>query len=144
MFFGLFKMVLALAGLLFTGMGLFVFYQVFIAEKDEPMDRSNRINHLRLLWFVLTRPELFVKSFPWLLKDELENVSKADGTDHGLFSDQKAGNIVLVVDDEDTKELILRTSRYLHDKANVDTDYEVVNHLCHLYLAPHLIEVRKP
>ena len=74
MFFGLFKMVLALAGLFFTGIGLFVFYRVFVAEKSDPMDRSNRINHLRLLWFVLVHPQMFVDTFPWLKNDERDNV----------------------------------------------------------------------
>jgi hypothetical protein len=39
-----------------------------------PADESNRINAIRLWWFALTRRELFVKLFPWLTKDELENM----------------------------------------------------------------------
>ena len=39
-----------------------------------PADRSNRINRIRLFWFVLTRPELFADTFPWLKRDELDNV----------------------------------------------------------------------
>lgn len=143
MFFGLFKMALGLGGLFFTLLGMFVFFQVFIRPKAEPMDTSNRINHLRLLWFVLARPELFVKTFPWLMKDELENVSKANGDDHGLFSDQRISAAKIVVATEDDKELLMRTSRYLHDVANVDTNYDGVNLLCHLHLAPDLIEVQK-
>ena len=43
-----------------------------------PADKSNRINRIRLWWFVLTRPELFVQDFPWLKKDELANIAKKD------------------------------------------------------------------
>jgi len=76
MFIGLFKMALGIGGLFFTLLGMFVFFKVFIAPKVAPMDTSNRINHLRLLWFVLARPELFVDTFPWLKNDELKNVTK--------------------------------------------------------------------
>jgi len=37
-----------------------------IKPKKLPMDESNRINHIRLWWFVLTRPYLFVDTFEWL------------------------------------------------------------------------------
>lgn len=53
--------------------GLFVFIQVAKCKKL-PMDESNRINHIRLVWFALTRPELFVHTFAWLRNDELHNV----------------------------------------------------------------------
>ena len=39
-----------------------------------PADESNRINSIRLWWFALTRREMFVELFPWLTKDELENM----------------------------------------------------------------------
>jgi len=55
--------------------GAFVLIQLF-KSKRLPMDTSNRINHIRLLWFVLTRPELFVQTFEWLKNDELNNVKK--------------------------------------------------------------------
>ncbi len=55
--------------------GLFVIISLF-RSKRLPMDKSNRINHIRLLWFVLTRPELFVNSFDWLRHDELDNIKK--------------------------------------------------------------------
>jgi hypothetical protein len=42
--------------------------------KKQPMDESNRINHIRLVWFALSRPELFVNTFSWLKRDELNNV----------------------------------------------------------------------
>lgn len=53
--------------------GLFVIISIFKAKRL-PMDTSNRINHIRLVWFSLTRPELFVDSFPWLKHDELDNL----------------------------------------------------------------------
>jgi hypothetical protein len=46
----------------------------FARNKLPPADESNRINHIRLWWFVITRPELFVDSFPWLKNDEYNNV----------------------------------------------------------------------
>ncbi|PPC86681.1 MAG: hypothetical protein CTY37_05345 [Methylotenera sp.] len=47
-----------------------------IKPKKLPMDESNRINHIRLWWFVITRPELFVREFAWLQFDELDNINK--------------------------------------------------------------------
>lgn len=55
-------------------LGLFLLVKVLIIPKKEPMDTSNRIAHLRLVWFAITRPELFVNTFAWLAKDELDNV----------------------------------------------------------------------
>jgi hypothetical protein len=72
-----------LIGLLpFTAIGLLFFVQVFVRPKRPPMDKSNRINHLRLVWFALKHPEDFVElyrhgrgpAFPWLTRDEGENV----------------------------------------------------------------------
>lgn len=69
--------VLAAVGLfllgVFAAFGFFVVSCIFQA-KELPMDTSNRINHIRLIWFVLTRPELFVGAFPWLANDELDNL----------------------------------------------------------------------
>lgn len=53
--------------------GLFVIISIFKAKRL-PMDTSNRINHIRLVWFSITRPELFVNSFEWLRHDELDNL----------------------------------------------------------------------
>jgi len=57
-----------------TIFGFLVIFHVFIRKKNEPADKSNRVNHLRLVWFALTREELFVPLFPWLKNDEYENV----------------------------------------------------------------------
>ena len=79
-----------------------ILYFVFIREKRPPMDESNRINHLRLVWFAIRQPEEFVAlyyvaskqfyeddngemvsrygydlAFPWLTRDEGENVEGA-------------------------------------------------------------------
>lgn len=62
---------LALPGLI----GLFIIWHVARGQKS-PADTSNRINKIRLLWFCLTREELFVTVFPWLTRDELENVNR--------------------------------------------------------------------
>ncbi len=59
-------------GLLFS---LFVAFHVFRPQKS-PADASNRINKIRLLWFCLTREDLFADSMPWLKNDELDNVTK--------------------------------------------------------------------
>lgn len=53
--------------------GLFVMYHIFRSQRL-PADKSNRINKIRLLWFALTREDLFVKTFPWMERDELDNV----------------------------------------------------------------------
>jgi len=74
----LLKVLLALiviAGIFATAIGLLTLVQ-FARSKSLPMDKSNRINHIRLWWFVLTRPELFVNDFPWLKNDELDNTKK--------------------------------------------------------------------
>lgn len=55
-------------------LGLLVIYHVFVRRKKAPADKSNRINHLRLVWFALTREDEFTELFPWLRKDEMENV----------------------------------------------------------------------
>lgn len=70
------------SGLFFTLLGLFVVYQTMAADKRPPMDRSNRINHLRLVWFALKHPHKFAEirvedgtlAFPWLTQDEGDNV----------------------------------------------------------------------
>lgn len=41
-----------------------------------PVDKSNLFNRFRLLWFAISRQNLFVDLFPWLKNDELDNVNK--------------------------------------------------------------------
>ena len=53
--------------------GLFVIWHI-ARRQTPPADTSNRINKIRLLWFALTREELFVDAFPWLENDEMDNL----------------------------------------------------------------------
>ncbi len=73
--FSLFLILLQVAGLLVLALGLFVVFHIARPQK-EPADTSNRINKIRLIWFCLTRENLFVDVFPWLKHDELDNVTK--------------------------------------------------------------------
>lgn len=52
--------------------GLFTMFHLFRAQRP-PADTSNRIAHIRLWWFALTREDKFVGRFPWLAKDEWDN-----------------------------------------------------------------------
>lgn len=69
----LFLLLLQVSGVLVLLLGLFVIYHIARPQKG-PADTSNRINKIRLIWFVLTRENLFVDLFPWLKRDELDNV----------------------------------------------------------------------
>lgn len=69
-----FAIIIALAAMPVTTIGLLVICHV--ARPQRPgADASNRINKIRLIWFALTREDLFVPLFPWLRNDELKNVS---------------------------------------------------------------------
>jgi hypothetical protein len=59
----------------FSLLGLFMVFHILRAQKN-PADKSNKINKIRLVWFVLTREYLFTDTFPWLKNDELDNVHK--------------------------------------------------------------------
>jgi hypothetical protein len=50
-------------------------YHVLFRGKRWPADKSNVINHIRLIWFALTREDKFVGLFPWLKNDEWENMN---------------------------------------------------------------------
>lgn len=67
-------MLLFVLGLMmpFSLVGLFVCYHILRGQRP-PADSSNRIAKIRLVWFALTRENLFVGRFPWLGRDELEN-----------------------------------------------------------------------
>lgn len=54
-------------------LGWFLIYHIGRKQKT-PADKSNRINKIRLIWFALTREEMFVDIFPWLKNDEKENM----------------------------------------------------------------------
>lgn len=68
---------LQMAGIIPLMLGLFIIYHV-LRPQHMPADTSNRINKLRLLWFAITREELFVGTFPWLTRDEFDNVHPYD------------------------------------------------------------------
>ncbi len=66
---------LLIASLPLSLIGALVFIHVALPKKP-PMDTSNRINHIRLVWFALTRPDLFIDLFDWLRNDEFNNLNK--------------------------------------------------------------------
>lgn len=56
-----------------TLIGAFVIVKTLILPMKKPADTSNRIAHLRLVWFALNSPEKFVEQHPWLKNDEQDN-----------------------------------------------------------------------
>ena len=64
---------LALAGTFSTLLGGLVLFHL-MKGKRYPMDSSNRINHIRLFWFALTKPHIFTRDFEWLRHDEEDNL----------------------------------------------------------------------
>lgn len=73
MLFKILEVLLIAGSIIPTLLGLFVIFHV-ARPQQSPADKSNRINKIRLIWFVLTREHLFVNAFPWLRHDELDNV----------------------------------------------------------------------
>jgi len=67
--------ILTIAALPTCALGAFVIWHIARPQR-RPADTSNRINKARLLWFALTREDLFVDVFPWLRRDELANVQR--------------------------------------------------------------------
>lgn len=61
-----------------AALGLLVIFYVFVKPMKAPADTSNRIAHLRLVWFALREAERFVPLFPWLTKDEGDLVDVED------------------------------------------------------------------
>ena len=59
----------------FGVLGLLIAWHIVRPQRG-PADASNRLNKARLVWFALTREELFVGTFPWLKRDELQNVER--------------------------------------------------------------------
>lgn len=51
---------------------LFTLYSVIRSQRP-PADESNRVNKLILIWFALTREDLFVGLLPFLKRDLREN-----------------------------------------------------------------------
>lgn len=69
--------VLSIAGLFATSLGLLVLYHVIRPQKA-PADPSNRINKLRLIWFAMKHEDRFVDVFPWLKEDETDQLNKKE------------------------------------------------------------------
>ncbi|MES1989271.1 MAG: hypothetical protein V4440_14800 [Pseudomonadota bacterium] len=65
---------LCASGTLLTLLGAYVFIKVLIMPNSPPADRTNRINHLRVVFFALQSPEKFIEMYPWLSRDEIENL----------------------------------------------------------------------
>lgn len=65
----------------FALIGLLVFVKTLVLPMKKPADTSNRIAHLRLVWFALNAPEDFVESHPWLKFDENEILKGKHGND---------------------------------------------------------------
>lgn len=61
--FNLLVDILAISGVMMTLLGLLTFMWIFIKPKKAPMDSSNRIAHMRLYWFALTKPHMFVNLY---------------------------------------------------------------------------------
>jgi hypothetical protein len=59
-----------------TALGMLMLFHTLVREKKSPVDKSNRINHLRLVWFAMANEEDFVDLYPWLRKDEKDNLRK--------------------------------------------------------------------
>jgi len=49
--------------------------------------------------------------------------------------------ISITVNNEFTKDQLLKASEYIHNLRDINTDYHMVNVLAHLYLNPELITV---
>ena len=68
-------LIVGLLAILFLAfIGLFTIIHL-LRPKKPPADTSNRINHLRLWWFALTREDKFTDDFSWMTKDEWDNVN---------------------------------------------------------------------
>lgn len=65
---------LCAAGSLITLFGAFLFTKIILLPNKTPADVTNRINHIRLVWFAIQSPELFVDQFSWLKFDEYINI----------------------------------------------------------------------
>lgn len=65
---------LCASGTLLTLLGVYVFVKVLIMPNAPPADRTNRINHIRIVFFAIQHPEKFVSVCRWLKNDEADNV----------------------------------------------------------------------
>lgn len=55
-------------------LGAYLFTKVLLMPNAPPADRTNRINHIRVVFFAIQHPEKFIALYPWLARDEAENL----------------------------------------------------------------------
>lgn len=72
----IFVTLLAFAGTFILVIGAMPVFFVSRAKR-KPMDESNRINHIRLIWWAYTKPEMFATcaGMEWLQRDEGDNIN---------------------------------------------------------------------
>jgi hypothetical protein len=68
-------LVLIVAMLPIWALGLYLFIKVLILPNVPPADVTNRINHIRIVFYAIQHPEKFISICPWVGKDEAENVN---------------------------------------------------------------------
>lgn len=71
--FEVLKVLACIAAVVPLGLGLLVIFSIVRPQKA-PVDSSNRINKVRLIWFAINREDKFVTLFPWLKRDEWDNL----------------------------------------------------------------------
>lgn len=54
---------------------------------------------------------------------------------------KKVAPIIIVVDNDEAKQQVLKACEYLHDQFTTDTDYIAVNELVHIYTHPASVVV---
>ena len=77
----IFNFVYDLGGLILVLTGALVWGSIFLRSKA-PMDASNRINRIRIIWFAISAPHRFAhcRGFTWLQGDERDNLKDTDWT----------------------------------------------------------------
>ena len=64
---------LTFAGIFVLVIGIMTVFSWALPIKS-PADNSNRINRVRLWWFAISAPHRFLKCFPWMGGDEVDNL----------------------------------------------------------------------
>lgn len=144
------QILLGLVALFSSGfiiIGLLTFWHVLRSQKY-PADKMNRMNKIRLWWFALTKEDKFVGFFPWLRRNEWDNVIKTApiGTAKDMYTvlyqvlqnyqatfrhDHRDGKIQTIAT-LDNVEVTLLTSPRLVDETPVAAEYQSDPH----YLEP--------
>lgn len=69
------------------------------------------------------------------------NIWRRAHPDTSLCMSADVGIAKIFVADQKSKDEVLKASKYLHDLPGINTDYTIVNQLCHLYLDPDSVTV---